>query len=1056
MEQKRLEAISQYRVNVLKANKEQTKKDHFKDLLHRLFGGQQSIDKVLDQISAGSETTILSIPRNERVHRGSADTLFNKVIIEFEADLKKSGKHARQQLAGYLLGQFATGDGYNYTLIASDLIKWEIYYPSIEQIPLLGTLQEHELVLEKDEDSSFELTDGNEEEFYYWLDRFLFKDEKQRATLKRIEVAFGYQSQTFIECFRILSGWFKEAKRYGDVQVSVEQWRRFLSIAYGKFEGSEETFMVHTYLSVFSKLLAYSVVSEDDYIDDEELQGILDGTIFFKFGVRNFIDNDFFGWVCQDRSFAALKRMFRVISQEIVNFDFTDTNEDILKGVYQELIDLDTRHALGEYYTPDWLCERVLSNYRFEPSDRILDPSCGSGSFLRAAVHRLRQDNPTISIEELNDAVYGIDIHPLSVQIAKTTLLIAYGKEVSKIKKPMRLNVLMANTLLTPDGAVGLFGNEFTVQIDKYKEVINTKILEDPKQYDEMLELCEQLATDSQSKPRITFEAFDKIVSGMVKSKPARDYNESFYKIYLALKKTKEDGRDSIWKFILSNTYRPFFMAGKFNYIIGNPPWFTYSSIKNIEYQEQLLELANKYNIKPQRGKNMPHLEIAAIFMAHCTSYFLNNNHKKGQLAFVLPRSFYAGDQHENTRNGKALGFKISQIWDLDGVNPLFRIPSCVLFAEKAPKALTGDYDQIPGIELRARLPQHNASWEVAKDLLKEQQVIYRLNNLGKATAWSTQIQTEVQQPNPYKALFKQGATIVPRTFYFVDLANPEIADISTVTTNIMTAKAVVADAKMPWKDVSLKGFMEGRYLFRTALSRSILPYCIYKPDLVTLPIKIEEQDQTIKMLHDLELLYDGGKDAYKWFTNCKNIWEIHRTDKSKSMSASDRINYQRGLESQPLSRRYIVIYNASAKDANAGVLDRQTCDLPFILESVGYGFYTDNPNEAYYLTALLNSQRLNLEIKDFQAKGSFGPRHVHKKILDVYFPKYDSNNDAHALLATRSKDLSAAISQFLHSTNAPLAKSSHELGKLRLLIKEQFQADFDAVESLVAASLKV
>ena len=44
--------------------------------------------------------------------------------------------------------------------------------------------------------------------------------------------------------------------------------------------------------------------------------------------------------------------MFRKITGEFDNFDFSKIDEDILKGVYQDLIDRDTRHSLGEYYTP--------------------------------------------------------------------------------------------------------------------------------------------------------------------------------------------------------------------------------------------------------------------------------------------------------------------------------------------------------------------------------------------------------------------------------------------------------------------------------------------------------------------------------------------------------------------------------------------------------------------------------------------------------------------------------------------------------------------------------
>jgi type I restriction-modification system DNA methylase subunit len=326
-----------------------------------------------------------------------------------------------------LLGQFKSGEGYNFTLIASDFIEWKIYAPDISCLDKLGSLQESELVLNEIEKSTFILTENNTEDFYYWIDRFLFKEENLKATLKRVEEAFGYQSPVFIESFRELKTWFNEAKKFGEVQVSFEQWHKFLSIAYGKYDANENNFLIHTYLSVFSKMLAYAVISNDDYIDDVELEKILDGSIFHNYNISNFVDN-FFHWVKTRRSFNNLKKVFRLIAQEISTFDFTQTDEDVLKGVYQELIDLDTRHTLGEYYTPDWLCERIVNEFEFKANQKILDPSCGSGSFLRSFIHNILKNNPGIDVADLNNMVYGIDIHPLSVQIAKTTLLLTLGK----------------------------------------------------------------------------------------------------------------------------------------------------------------------------------------------------------------------------------------------------------------------------------------------------------------------------------------------------------------------------------------------------------------------------------------------------------------------------------------------------------------------------------------------------------------------------------------------------------------------------------------------------
>jgi len=42
------------------------------------------------------------------------------------------------------------------------------------------------------------------------------------------------------------------------------------------------------------------------------------------------------------------------------NYNLRELSEDVLKSLYQELVDPKTRHDLGEYYTPDWLAARMV------------------------------------------------------------------------------------------------------------------------------------------------------------------------------------------------------------------------------------------------------------------------------------------------------------------------------------------------------------------------------------------------------------------------------------------------------------------------------------------------------------------------------------------------------------------------------------------------------------------------------------------------------------------------------------------------------------------------
>ncbi|MBS1669017.1 MAG: hypothetical protein JST58_16700 [Bacteroidetes bacterium] len=58
----RVKLINDYFHKAKAANKELTKKEIFKDLLHRLYSGEKEIEEIIDAISAGAEKTILNIP----------------------------------------------------------------------------------------------------------------------------------------------------------------------------------------------------------------------------------------------------------------------------------------------------------------------------------------------------------------------------------------------------------------------------------------------------------------------------------------------------------------------------------------------------------------------------------------------------------------------------------------------------------------------------------------------------------------------------------------------------------------------------------------------------------------------------------------------------------------------------------------------------------------------------------------------------------------------------------------------------------------------------------
>jgi hypothetical protein len=172
-------------------------------------------------------------------------------------------------------------------------------------------------------------------------------------------------------------------------------------------------------------------------------------------------------------------------------------------------------------------------------------------------------------------------------------------------------------------------------------------------------------------------------------------------------------------------------------------------------------------------------------------------------------------------------------------------------------------------------------------------------------------------------------------------------------------------------------------------------------------------------------------------------------------MSTIGRLNFHNGLTQQNLNAEYLVLYNSSAKDANALVVNRSSLDLEFICESKSYVYYLNNENEAYYLTALLNSSVPNFLMKDFQTKGLFGPRDIHKKILNIYFPKFDENNKLHLSLAALSKSCHDKTEKYVE-TNPPNSELTPiKLGKYRVDIKRHLSKEMADIDKIVRKIIK-
>lgn len=102
------------------------------------------------------------------------------------------------------------------------------------------------------------------------------------------------------------------------------------------------------------------------------------------------------------------------IIDDLANEIIPSHEYDLLGAVYQSLKSEGDKSIAGSYYTPRRLAKKMLLNLDFSHGERLLDPCCGSGSFLLAA--------PGVAPDQL----FGIDIDPIAVMVAKINLLLRF------------------------------------------------------------------------------------------------------------------------------------------------------------------------------------------------------------------------------------------------------------------------------------------------------------------------------------------------------------------------------------------------------------------------------------------------------------------------------------------------------------------------------------------------------------------------------------------------------------------------------------------------------
>ncbi|MBM4080992.1 MAG: hypothetical protein FJ278_14905, partial [Planctomycetes bacterium] len=463
------------------------------------------IEKVLDPLleSIGIETKA----RYERlgadaktVYQGRPDAVHGQVIIEYEPpnvfSSERVVEHAHDQLVSYMTaeaeGHKADAVGFASRLVGIGFDGGRIFFVQFSRT-----------------------AEALDRQAFIRHGPYPFDPESARTfltylrALARLPLTAEHLAARFEPKGKIaplaVSAFADALEHWGSPRVRVffNEWKRLFGIVYGEQFGAQKSeqaqtlaglygvaqgtdfqellFCVHTYFALLMKLIAAELITLKDssfamsfchqltHASQDGLRAQLteveDGGVYAKRGVSNFLEGDFFRWYLDALS-PRLEEAVRETARGLAEFEPATTTidpestRDLLKKLYQYLVPQDVRHKLGEYYTPDWLAELVLNevDYGGDTRQRVLDPACGSGTFLVLAIQRAKDYGRSHrqprgeTAKRIAAHIWGFDLNPLAVIAARTNYLFALGDLVAELER-LEIPIYLADSVLWPERA---------------------------------------------------------------------------------------------------------------------------------------------------------------------------------------------------------------------------------------------------------------------------------------------------------------------------------------------------------------------------------------------------------------------------------------------------------------------------------------------------------------------------------------------------------------------------------------------------------------------------
>ena len=832
------------------------------------------------------------------------------------------------------------------------------------------------------------------------------------------------------------------------VEIFFNEWKRLFGIVYGeqfttqqKEEASvlaqtygikkeidfqELLFSVHTYFALLMKLIAAELITFRDnsitksycfslvHTSKQELKtqliDIEEGGIYAKRGITNFLEGDFFRWYL-DAFSPGLLESIREIARCLSEFEPATTTidpestRDLLKKLYQYLVPQEVRHKLGEYYTPDWLAELVLNEVAYDGNTlkRVLDPACGSGTFIVLAIQKAkayasrRKEPPLETAKRITVNIWGFDLNPLAVIAARTNYLFALGDLADELSH-LEIPIYLADSVLWPEKASQMqlnFAGGQNIKIQTSVGEFHVPYIW-VKDQSFLMQRAVPLI-DQMTKQNYTVdEALERFKKEGLVFPPHEKVVQHFYSEILELEK---QGKDGTWARFLKNAFAPI-SAKKFDFVVGNPPWIRWGYLSK-EYRQATLKMWKEYGLFSLKGHEARlgggEKDFSMLFTYVATDYYLK---KDAKLGFLITQEVFkskgAGEGFRKFRLGDREFLKVIKAHDLVSVQPFEGAANktTAIILKKGQKThYPVPYTLWTRKKGIGKIPT-NLGFNEAMPLLQKKKLVAQ--PMGSSVgSWQTieKFQKQlnlIQGKNVYQAHL--GARVEPYGVFWLGIEGV-LSDGNLMIRNLPEM------GKQKVEQVIER--VEAELVYPIVRGSDIQRWSTFPQIYALIP-----QDSKNRKGHPETKMKSDWPRTFGYLVKFKQRL-LNRAAYKKYHADSDNPFYSQYNIADYTFARFKVVWKRMATDIFAAVISQHKTPFGYktIIPTDTTSMYaTDNENEAHYLCAIMNSTPVRDFIKSYSSAGrGFGTPSVMKHLG---IPKFNAESEIHQKLAQISMTL--------------------------------------------------